>query len=155
MANRTYPDPDREALAAFVERTRELLEEIATTGGPIGGPIFIPRDLRPTLLAAWPEVDADLRALTARIATASDAELDLHGLRGPQLQFKLAVINRLWQRFRNKKVLKWLLKLLKAIDNLLDSLAALFKVGSMTKEIKTALEDLIEEIAADAPERDE
>jgi hypothetical protein len=152
MTGPTPLDPDREALVGLIERLRDLLGQVVRTGGPPGGPAFVPVDLRPLLDDAWPGVDADLRALSARVRVATDAELDRHGLRGAQLHFKLAVIDRLWERFRGaagNRALKWLKKLLKAIDNLLDSLRAILNVGDMAKELKTAIEDILEELQED------
>ncbi len=142
-----YPLDDRAALQDFLTRTHTLLQEIATKGGPAGGPIFVPVDLRQLLSDGWTAAGPDLLSLSSSIQTAPEATLSTHGLLGPSLRFKLGVIDRVWRRFAADRIIKWLRKLLHAIDTLLDSIIdALGPAGSAAKELKQALEDLLEEL---------
>lgn len=142
-----FPNDDRDALKEFVTRTHTLLAEIVAHGGPVGGPTFVPHDLQPVLREAWPSAAKDLLALHARIAAASDQTLSVHGLTGPSLRFKLGVIQRAWNNFAADKIIKWLRKLLNAIDTLLESIIdALGPTGGAAKELKQALENLLDEL---------
>jgi hypothetical protein len=142
-----FPTDDRAALSDFIERTYALLREIAELGGPEGGPIFVPEELRPLLRDAWPAAGEDLLSLGGRIATAPVAVLASHGLVGASLHFKLGVVRRAWTNFAADRVIKWLRKLLAAIDTLLESIVdALGPAGAAAKEIKQALENLLEEL---------
>jgi hypothetical protein len=141
---------DRDALKDFISRVHALLGEIAANGGPVGGPAFVPPDLRPLLRDAWPAAADDLLALHTRIERANDQTLAVHGLSGSSLRFKLGVIQRAWSNFAADRIIKWLRKLLSAIDTLLDSIIdALGPTGAAAKELKQALENLLEELEED------
>ena len=138
---------DRDALKNFVESTQSLLDELVRYGGPEKAPRLIPKDITELMEAAWPPVNSELTRLSERIANAPESSLISHGLYGAQLKFKLAVIDRIRRRFFASISEKWLKRLLKAIDNLIDSLSAALGIGAMAKEFKVAIEDLLEELA--------
>jgi hypothetical protein len=145
-----FPLDDRAALKEFLSQTHALLDEIAVHGGPLGGPTFVPADLQPLLRDAWPTAGADLLSLHKAVDTADAGTLATHGLTGPSLRFKLGVVQRAWSNFAADRLLKWLRKLLAAIDTLLESIIdALGPAGAAAKELKQALENLLEELDED------
>lgn len=119
-----HPAPCRIERASFYRRGECVRDGACghASGGPSKGPMFVPFDLQPKLERAWPDLDAELKALKTRLSVATDAELASHGLLAAQLDFKLAVIDRLLSRFLTAPVLKWLRRLLRAIDILVDSI---------------------------------
>ena len=139
---------DRALLAGFIRSTRELLAQIVKMGGVFPGEAFVPADIMPALSEAWPPVELQLLVMENVTSTVEDQRMIEHGLYGPQLTFKLAVIERIRQRFFANPTKRWLQRWLKAIDNLLDSLPDPLGVGAAIKEFKTAIEDLAEEAAA-------
>lgn len=142
-----YPLDDRDALKEFITRTHKLLDQIVRQGGPDGGPSFVPLELQTLLKDAWTSAGPGLLDLHKKIDDASDDVLSVHGLSGPSLRFKLGVIDRVWDHFVGDKIIRWLRKLLNAIDTLLDSIIdALGPAGSAAKELKQAFEDLLEDL---------
>ena len=90
------------------------------------------------------DIPRSANALRDAIPSISESRLDVHGLRGRPLRFKLGVVAhlaRLWERVKgNLTVRAWFKKICEAIDAVLDSLIeAAGAIGAAIKEFKDAL----------------
>ena len=125
-------------LSQIVEEPRRTLGTALLDGGP----------LRESLNNSWPEIQGRLQLAQSRLrepfSPAEEDRFRLHGLGGEQLAFKVGVVEVLAARW-NGAVRKWLKKLLEAIDALLDSLEHVVPGLGAVKEIKEALESLVED----------
>jgi len=106
----------------------------------------------PTLLRLNPDLNQDAqaalqefidqqhfeRALSA-VETVGQEALDLHGVSGAQLRFKLAGIQEREKRFRLRPWIWTLSRMFEAIDNLLDSLLKALPLGDALKEFKDGI----------------
>tara|TARA_R110002020_G_scaffold360574_5_gene573361 strand:+ start:2364 stop:2816 length:453 start_codon:yes stop_codon:yes gene_type:complete len=96
---------------------------------------------------AWAEFKRDqpIETFNSLIQTASIETLKRHGLVGMQLEYKLSVIdtiNRLMKsnlKNPNRPSVRMRLKLIDAIDTVLDSLISAIGAGTALKEIKDML----------------
>ena len=102
---------------------------------------FVARDLRELLLAAWEElVERNHFNMTRDVISSGeyDETLELHGLGGAQLSFKLFGAERAIERWRARRGRRLLKKALGWIDVLLDSLANVVPGAGAIKEFKDA-----------------
>ena len=110
----------REATARYLEWVRTLLEEIVVERGET----LLDNDLLPLARAAWAQdVDQQFGVVADEVqdpdCVADDAILE-HGLFGAQLQFKLAVVRRWYQRWRHGMCSVH--RLLVKVNDILDSI---------------------------------
>lgn len=99
-------------------------------------------ELRSLGSAAWLELKAShpLTPLVISIRDMSDETLRMHGLVGAQLDYKLAVIAAIIDKLRNVKFPgRFRVKLVDAIDTVLESIIAALGIGTALKEIKDML----------------
>jgi hypothetical protein len=139
---------DRGELLAFVYELRDLLKAIVEDGR------FIPEGRTEGVQRAWTRVQARfselIRMLEQPLTNLPWSNLDAHGLTGDELALKrqgwLGSIFA-WGRRINRS---WVRSVLRWGDTLLGSLAAVFPPAGPIKEFKEALENLIEDSAANA-----
>lgn len=91
-------DEERSNLVALIARTRRILDWAIRDRGS-----KVPSYLRDPLRDAWTGVTSErFIELQERIASGEyDAELDEHGLSGPELRAKLAAFNAYYQAWSN------------------------------------------------------
>ena len=101
----------------------------------------MPQELYEVLVEAWREAKGrlPLDAVKKEIEIAEDKFLELHGLTGNQLVWKLNVYNMIRSLFKKNPVKRLLSKLLQAIDGIIDSLSLVVPSVSALKEIKENL----------------
>ena len=134
-------------LRGFLGRTLDLLRMLAYEGvDEKGQPLFI-EELLPKIPKAWEEFRADFNVEKAErlVNETPGPVLQSHGLYGHQLTLKLSAIASWRKRFLGKKTKKLLLRLLDAIDTLLDSLMQAAGIDKALKEIKDILRNSIDE----------
>jgi hypothetical protein len=119
------------------------LQESRIIGSLDHWPVIRPYvELRDLGESAWRELKerSPLTALVARINGLTDEKLIVHGLSGAQLNYKFAVIDILLAKLKKVKFPgRFRVKLVDAIDTILDSLIAAVGVGTALKEIKDML----------------
>jgi len=84
------------------------------------------------------------RALNA-VESASDDDLELHGLTGAQLQFKLTAVQIRERRFLRFPVFGTLRRLIQAMDHVLDSVLDAVGASGALKELKDIVFDVTED----------
>jgi hypothetical protein len=95
-------ESERADLALFVQQVRQLLEWVADDRDSA-----VPDYLRQPVMAAWERGKDRFDALEDRIKSHElDADLDSHGLSGPELQLKLIAFRAYydaWVRVKDKR----------------------------------------------------
>ena|SRR3990172_11063084 len=131
-------------LLLFLGGVEEVLSRLVESGrDPLGKPLFIGNVL-PQMRAAWAEMPEHFRALRAGVGRLSDTKIRDHGFSPIQLNFKLQVVASWWRRFSENGGRRIALKLLGAIDTVLDSLIDATGLGGAIKEIKDAIAGAID-----------
>jgi hypothetical protein len=138
-------DP-RSVLGDFLWELKKFLGELVSQGtDEQGSQLFIP-SLRGRMQEAWSEFVAEnhIENATSSIANLSDTNIQNNGLRGRQLQFKLAVINFFNQRYIavGKSIIR---KLLDILDDLLRSILSAIGGGEAISEIKDFIKDSLDD----------
>jgi hypothetical protein len=151
MPGAEFPEPElafndpRGALRLFLRAFRHVVDEAVQYVGDDRA-VFGPdrEELDPLLRGAWEEAERDFDRLIGRVERIPDEALDLHGLRGGQLAFKLAstraayrrlpVPTRISRSFRN--LMRWLLEMLNAV---FESILKAMNTHSAVEEIKKVL----------------
>lgn len=134
---------DQTDLRDFLNETEALLTEIIDRRAE-----FIPEELQPYFVEAWPEVRASISTAKDDLFTrvvVSD-RLPSAGLTGKQLALKLFAFRRSvdalklggWSRRLLKRVLDWL-------NTILGSLASVLPGVDAIKEFKEAIENALDE----------
>lgn len=145
------PNPGRNELIRFVSLVEEFLgivvEDTETFGFLWRGDARF-HDLARATYSDYVRPSAE--HLRQQIPEIRQFQIDVHGLEGPPLRFKFAVLGAIsdrWDQFRSGfSVEKWLQKIIDAIDAVLDSLIdAAGGIGSLIKEFKDALSALIDD----------
>jgi hypothetical protein len=144
------PIDDREALKDFLVRLRALLDYLAQD--PEG--LFRP-ELRPLVAAAWKEVVAEGRFEDLERAIDSgeyDQGIVEHGLRGTQLEFKIATFDSYLgdvqeaggkRFFTGARLRKAVPGALQGANVIVDSVAAFIPPVGLIKEFKMGVEAAI------------
>ena len=99
-------------------------------------------ELRSIGASAWLELKESypLTSLVAKIQETPAEKLRAHGLSGAQLEYKLAVIDVILDKLHSVKFPgRFRVKLVDAIDTILDSLIAAAGIATALKEIKDML----------------
>jgi hypothetical protein len=137
----------RESLKNFLNLVLSLIKHLVSEGIDEEGKSFFIPDLHDEIRAAWEEFlkDFSLDHAFTLIQNTSTERLQASGLYGRQLNLKLSVVNKWMERFSKKRLKKILLRLLDAIDTLLDSLIAATGINEALKEIKEILRNSIDE----------
>jgi hypothetical protein len=142
---------DHERLVNFVDSLERFMEQLIKEASGKG--YFIP-GFDDDYSSAWSELKPSFSALLHATVKANPDALQLHGLYGSQLNFKLNVINHFADSFfelssggwgSTDKVRKLLKKLLEAIDKFLASLIDAVGAGGAVAEYKDFLESIIED----------
>lgn len=142
---------DRERLIGFLWWLQQFLEllvkesEHSTQDVPLFSP-ELPNELRKSIFEAWHELN-DRRRTFDEVVKYQEKEvaatdLERAGLTGAQLSFKFRVLHWIRERFGARKSPGWLRRFLKAIDDILDSIAGVNPVAHGIKEFKEALSSL-------------
>jgi hypothetical protein len=150
MINMELENEAKKYLGGFLGETLDFLKMLAYEGVDAEGrPLFVEK-LLPEIRKAWEEFQEDFN-----VKNAQDAQelvnkipgpvLQSHGLYGGQLRLKLSAISSWRERFLGKRTKKLLLRLLDAIDTLLDSLMQAAGIDKALKEIKDILRNSIDE----------
>jgi len=162
---------DRGRILHFASELQSFISELIDEDR--GENIYFVAELYRPMAAAWKLSGQHFQDLYLRIENVGDDELFKHGLRGRELEFKLAVINYLWSKFADLKelppeegikripwlfwypsvaikasfsnYLRWLLKrLLEAIDKLLTSVLDAVGASGAVAEFKDFMESSID-----------
>jgi len=147
MINMEFENEAKKYLEGFLGETLYFLQVLAYEGVDTEGrPLFI-EALLPEIRQAWEEFrnDFDVEKAQELIKKTPGPVLQSHGLYGHQLSLKLLAIATWRERFLGKRTKKLLLKLLDAIDTLLDSLMQAAGIDKALKEIKDILRNSIDE----------
>jgi hypothetical protein len=129
--------------------------------------VLLPRELnndviRSSMTAAWKEVRQRLNKMIATVRETDDLNaLETEGLTGAQLRFKLAVFDQLFADYKDVRgqlkqrgfvlpktpvwrwILRWMEKILKAINAILKSIIKALKLDGAVEEFKGILEAAI------------
>lgn len=134
---------DRDALFNFFQTTYHFVGAHMESGRDPQGTLVIEEDMLPLLREAWQEFQGHnvLDQAKGRIFEASDQRLFDAGLYGSQLKLKLQTVRKHDERYQRRGGPGPLVKLIRAIDHLLDSLIAAVGVGEGLKELKDILGD--------------
>ena len=128
-------DAGRDSCLQYLAWVRELLEFLLHDDE--FARLFDQR-LRQLAQAAWPSVTEQFDALQNEPGEMSDASVRRHGLFGPQLRFKLAVVRHWLVRFHHGRAS--LRQLLIRVDDLLKSILDLIGGGGALDEFKKGVE---------------
>ena len=136
-------EADKQRIESFLTNLRDFLDELIKEKPNQ----FFASPLIKPMQDAWEDTSPRFDEVLSRLKDADDSILKIHGLTSRELTFKLEIIEYLRQRFQTtafkKKVLK---RLLKALDNLLDSILAALGLPNPIKEIKDGVDaSIIEE----------
>jgi hypothetical protein len=132
-----------DTLVAFVRETQKFLDELVQSNRDHNDRPLFHEQLRPSMRAAWKEVQPLFPEVERSIHLLTDDQLRDHGLVGAQLRFKLAVIRIYHGQYvaAGKRVLT---KLADIIDGLLGSIVEAtdaVATAGIQKFIKHSLED--------------
>jgi hypothetical protein len=147
MINDELEEEAKKYLVDFLGETLDFLKMLVYEGEDAENrPLFI-EDLLPEIREAWEEFREDLNVENAQklINETPGSVLQSYGLYGSQLRLKLSAISSWRERFFGKRTKKLLLRLLDAIDTLLDSLMQAAGIDKAIKEIKDILRNSIDE----------
>jgi len=147
MINIELENEAKKDLGHFLGETLGFLKMLTYEGEDAEGRSLFVEKLLPEIRQAWEEFQDDFNVEDAqRLVTKTPGPvLQSHGLYGRQLRLKLSAIASWRERFLGKKTKKLLLRLLDAIDTLLDSLMQAAGIDKALKEIKDILRNAIDE----------
>src|SRR6185503_3699278 len=112
----TMPDLPIDSLKDFLEEVRKLFDNITYHWDQI----LIPAEFREPLVEAWDELRPAITRLKDEVDSPyNETKLEEAGLSGKQLQLKLGILNRIWQKFKDTGTAKLLRKLLGWINKIL------------------------------------
>jgi hypothetical protein len=135
----TSPNLPINNLEEFLNETQGLLDNIV---GPWSQILFEENDREP-LEIAWTELRPALPDIEYQLHDALPHQLEEAGLSGNQLTAKLKWLNDAWKKFKEKGTVKLLKKLLEWINLILGSIAIIVPKAEALKELKEAIEKLI------------
>ena len=136
----TTPNLPINNLREFLKEVEGLLDNIV---GPWNQLLFAENDREP-LEEAWTELKPKLPDIERQLLDTPPDQLEDAGLSGNQLRAKLKWLNDAWKRFKEKGTVKLLKKLLEWINLILGSIALLVPKAEALKEMKEAIEKLID-----------
>lgn len=138
----TIPNLPITELSGFLNEVEGLLDNITGAWSQL---LFEDDDRQP-LLDAWNDLRFNrLPTIRDQLASASENSLRDAGLSGPQLTAKLNWLNNAWWAFRLRGTVPLLKKVLEWIDLILGSLVAVIPAAEPLKELKEAIEKLIQQ----------
>jgi hypothetical protein len=135
----TSPNLPINNLEEFLNEAQGLLDNIV---GPWSQILFEENDREP-LEEAWTELRLTLPDIAYQIRDAPPHKLEEAGLSGNQLTSKLKWLSDAWKKFKEKGTVKLLKKLLEWINLILGSIAIVVPKAEALKELKEAIEKLI------------
>jgi hypothetical protein len=135
----------KENLKAFMKDTYLLLEKIALEKVNVEGQMYL-KTLPLRIKSAWNEFKENhpLPEMLRAINNISLDQLRTHGLYGSQLKLKLAVIDVQKKRLFSFRTKTNLIKVLDAIDVILDSLVLVARIDYAVRDLKDALKSSID-----------
>lgn len=104
--------------------------------------LFVPQLINP-MRAAWEAAQHHFEVARPFLAEIPPVQIWLHGLHGPELDFKLAAVGYWAERFTANSSATLLRRLLNSIDTLLNSLLDAIGLGGAVQEIKDVIRDAI------------
>src|SRR5262249_19103576 len=126
---------------AFVEEVRKLFDNMVCSWSQV----LFPQKYRQAIKDAWDQAKGWINAFLPAWQKVPQQKKSDAGLHGKQLDLKLAGLSGAWDRFVKKGTVRLLKKLLSWINTILGSIASVVPGGEALKELKDALEKLIEE----------
>jgi len=147
MINNDLEREAKDRLKDFLTKSHGLIRQLVYEGVDKDGRSFFIDDVSGLIREAWKEFEEDFKIdhAVSLIQQTSAETLKTSGLYGRQLNLKLSVVDKWKKRFSEKRIKKILLKLLDAIDTVLDSLIAATGIDQALKEIKDILRNSIDE----------
>lgn len=153
MFNNDGYTTDQARLRGFVEATAQLVSTALSAGHwsltepPLETTLMLDPDALEPANAALMEFNKQghLPKLLTGIDRTSDLTLQLHGLSGEQLRFKLNNVQLRERVFRSNVTFGPLRRLINAIDTLLESILDAVPGGGALKELKDAALDATED----------
>ncbi|MGG5889168.1 hypothetical protein ACLF3G_18695 [Falsiroseomonas sp. HC035] len=150
----TFPDygggDPRPALSAFLDGFRTVMDDIAENASTHEQ--AFPPDIAALIPPAWRDLSSRYEDLLRSVDRLQEPTISQHGLVGPQLALKLALVRARNTPFRGAAtylaggLLDWLIKLLKSIDVLLKSLIKALNADSAWEELKEAIENALDNL---------
>ena len=131
---------DKQLVERFLTNLRDFLNELIEEHDRLfAKPLVSPmRD-------AWKDAKPRFDEVLAALKNIDESVLKHHGLTGRELTFKLKIVEYLWESFQSNFLGKVLKRLLKAMDNLLDSVLAALGLPNPIKEMKDGVDASIKE----------
>jgi hypothetical protein len=147
MINTDLEQKAKQSLKYFINETLSLIKNLVYDGIDVDKRPFFIKDLSDQIRPAWKEFEEDFKIDHAldQIQKTKAESLQVSGLYGKQLNLKLSVFENWKKRFSEKPIKKILLRLLDAIDSILDSVIAATGMDQALKEIKDILRNSIDE----------
>jgi len=147
MINEELEDEAKKYLGDFLGETLDFLKMLVHEGADAEDRAFFVEELLPEIREAWEEFREEFNVENAQelVNETPGSVLQSYGLYGGQLRLKLSAISSWRERFLGKRTKKLLLRLLDAIDTLLDSLMQAAGIDKALKEIKDILRNSIDE----------
>ena len=147
MINEELEDEAKKYLGDFLGETLDFLKMLVHKGADAEDRPFFVEKLLPEIREAWEEFREEFNVENAQklVNETPGSVLQSYGLYGSQLRLKLSAISSWRERFLGKRTKKLLLRLLDAIDTLLDSLIQAAGIDKAIKEIKDILRNSIDE----------
>lgn len=134
---------DLKRLLHFLTEVEEFLSELV--GKKEYEKLFYYELLTP-MRSAWKEIPLYFELAKSKLSHFDSKALKRHGLTGRQLDFKLDVIDFMWNKFISIGLPKWAKRLLKAINNLLNSILSGIPAGSAISEMKNGVESALKDV---------
>jgi hypothetical protein len=137
----------RDQMLKFVEELHSFLGQTANKPFDYQGKPLILEEMVPALKDAWAHFDGDFSLDKAKFAIyeAPQDRIESHGLYGPQLGAKLSLVQLRLRRFLDGVTKKALLKLIDALDTVLDSIIAATGLDGAIKEMKDLLRNSVDD----------
>lgn len=146
MINDASEKDAKEQLQQFLKETLSFLRNLALGEYRAQDKSLFVKELVRQIREAWEEFEEDFNVDRARelIHSAPRSALQSHALYGEQLKLKLSAIQYWKERFFGNISGKFLIRVLDAVDTLLDSLIKATNMDGAIKEIKDALRNLVD-----------
>ena len=126
---------DKQLVERFLTNLRDFLDEIIEEHDEL-----FAKQLISPMRDAWKDAKPRFNEVLEKLKHTDESVLKHHGLTGPELTFKLKVVEYLWENFRSNFLGKVLKRLLKAMDNVLDSILAALGLPNPIKEMKDGVD---------------
>ena len=134
-------------LLQFVEELHDFLRRFVNEPYDREGKLLVLEEMQDELRNAWRDFDEDFSLGRAKsvIFETRPERLQTHGLYGGQLGAKLSLIRIRMGRFLDGITKRGLLKLIDAMDTLLDSIISATGLDGALKEMKDLLRNSVDE----------